>query len=97
VHRFISVRDTYDVNYRILELGSQIGSIPSWLGGKIHFWVEFCRATWAQFHFYLGQIELGNKLLEKCFVCMIQYVIYVVFIIQYIIYIMLPILNFVEP
>ena len=25
----------------ILELGSQIGSVPSWQGGKIQFWVEF--------------------------------------------------------
>jgi hypothetical protein len=24
----------------ILELGSQIGSIPSWQGGKIQFWAE---------------------------------------------------------
>ena len=29
----------------ILELGSQIGSIPSWQGGKIQFWVEFGQSS----------------------------------------------------
>jgi hypothetical protein len=84
----------------------RIGSIPSWLGGKIQFWAEFGRASWAQFQLQLGQTELGNKSLDRYFCSllwhvhyrmMIQYVIYVVYIIQYIIYIMLPILNFAEP
>jgi hypothetical protein len=39
--------------YGIL-LGSQIGSVPSWLGGKIQFWAEFGRAAWAQFQLQLG-------------------------------------------
>jgi hypothetical protein len=25
----------------VLELGSRIGSVPSWQGGKIQFWAEF--------------------------------------------------------
>jgi hypothetical protein len=28
----------------ILELGSRIGSVPSWQGGKIQFWAEFGRS-----------------------------------------------------
>jgi hypothetical protein len=35
--------------YGILELGSWIGSVPSWLGGKIQFWAEFGKVAWAQF------------------------------------------------
>ena len=29
----------------ILELGSQIGSVPSWQGGKIRFWAEFGQSS----------------------------------------------------
>jgi hypothetical protein len=29
----------------ILELGSQIGSVPSWQGGKIQFWAEFGQSS----------------------------------------------------
>jgi hypothetical protein len=31
--------------HRILELGSQIGSVPSWQGGKIRFWAEFGQSS----------------------------------------------------
>ena len=29
----------------ILELGSRIGSVPSWQGGKIRFWAEFGQSS----------------------------------------------------
>jgi hypothetical protein len=62
-------------------------------------------SSWTQFQLGLGQIELGNKSLDKYFYSllwhvhdrmMFQYVIYVIFLIQYIIYIMLPKGNFAE-
>jgi hypothetical protein len=31
--------------HRILELGSRIGSVPSWQGGKIRFWAEFGQSS----------------------------------------------------
>jgi hypothetical protein len=31
--------------HKILELGSRIGSVLSWQGGKIRFWVEFGQSS----------------------------------------------------
>ena len=45
----------------ILELGSRIGSVPSWQGGKIQFWAESGQISlvkvWAEKR---GQMELGK-------------------------------------
>jgi hypothetical protein len=42
VHRLLGVLGLAARNpHRILELGSWIGSVPSWQGGRIQFWAEF--------------------------------------------------------
>jgi hypothetical protein len=45
-HRLLGVLGSGARNpHRILELGSRIGSVPSWQGGKIRFWAEFGQSS----------------------------------------------------
>jgi hypothetical protein len=45
-HRLLGVLGSGARNpHGILELGSQIGSVPSWQGGKIRFWAEFGQSS----------------------------------------------------
>jgi hypothetical protein len=45
-HRLLGVLGSGARNpHGILELGSQIGSVPSWQGGKIQFWAEFGQSS----------------------------------------------------
>jgi hypothetical protein len=46
VHRLLGFLGSGARNpHRILELGSQIGSVPSWQGRKIWFWAEFGQSS----------------------------------------------------
>jgi hypothetical protein len=45
-HRLLGVLGSGARNpHGILELGSRIGSVPSWQGGKIRFWAEFGQSS----------------------------------------------------
>ena len=46
VHRLLGVLGFGARNpHGILELGSRIGSVPSWQGGRIWFWAEFGKSS----------------------------------------------------
>jgi hypothetical protein len=61
----------------ILELGSRIGSVPSWLGGKIQFWAEFGQSLGRA---ELGQTEWETTSLERYLCSLLLHVIIVMMV-----------------